>query len=278
MSGEVLWRPLRVAFRLTAGVSWCILCSCIVLLLNVLKPVAPHVAKRWQRGVARTWLVTMPALLGMRITQVGKRPEAPFFLVGNHITWTDFFAMNYLCDVSCVSQYENKITPILGRLFSALDPIYVVRRPEYTPLVLQEMVATLRAGKSMLMAPEAVIGPGRTVHQFRAGLLEAAILTNTPVHYSSVTYRTPEGCPPPSESVLFGPDPNFRDENGQFPQAAREAWGKERTFLGQAVRMLALPWFEIEVRFGAKPISAPDKVTLANELHDAVLRIFTPVE
>ena len=81
------------------------------------------------------------------------------------------------------------------------------------------MMATLRSGGSLLMAPEGVISPGQDVRRYRPRLLEAATRCNFPVHYVSLTYRTPKGCPPAADRVLFGPDPYCPWPDGKIPEA-----------------------------------------------------------
>jgi hypothetical protein len=39
-----------------------------------------------------------------------------------------------------------------------------------------------------------------------------------------------------------------------------------------------LPWHEFAIQFGAEPITAPDRFTLAKKLQEAVQSIFTPVK
>ena len=113
---------------------------------------------------------------------------------------------------------------------------------------------------------------------FRAGLLESAVQTGTPVHYGSITYRTPDGYPPPSESIIFGPSPFYRTPDGKIIQSELQAHGPERSFVKHAIGVLGMPWHECTIRFAPNPIAASDRTTLANELHDAVERIFIPLE
>jgi hypothetical protein len=128
-----------------------------------------------------------------------------------------------------------------------------------------------------MMAPEGNISPGREVRHFHARFLGPAVECGMPVHYASITYRTPDACPPAKERVLFGPDPHFPWPDGKIPEKEFEGWGPQRSFLGHLILLLALPWYEIVVRFAPEPILGTDPVQLAKDLHDAVESIFTPV-
>jgi hypothetical protein len=112
---------------------------------------------------------------------------------------------------------------------------------------------------------------------FRAGLIGAAIEAGKPVHYLCLNYRTPQGWPSPKKALMFGPNPLYTDGDGKIPESELAAHGGQHSYLRHVVGVLALPWHEISLTFGDKPISAPDKITLANELHRAVSKHFTPL-
>jgi 1-acyl-sn-glycerol-3-phosphate acyltransferase len=261
--------------RLPALLIWVFLCYGMQCIIAPVSLINPALAKRLRRRVSRTWLKVMPPLLGLRIHVEGNTPAVPYFLVNNHITWIDFIAMNSLCRARCVAMAEMGTMPILSTLLAGLEPIYVQRTREDTARVLNVMTDALNRGESLQMAPEGTIGPGRSVRRFHAALLESAVRARRPIHYASITYRTPEGFAPASRRVLFGPDPYFKEQTSAEEMAL---WGKQRTFLGHVVRLLALPWYEMHVRFAPEPVWAEDRITLANELHRKVQHIFTPLD
>jgi 1-acyl-sn-glycerol-3-phosphate acyltransferase len=278
LAGFPVWVPIRVALRIVAALTWTFGAFFLSLLASVAGLLSKPLAKRWKSAISYRWVRSMPPLLGMRVTVLGHRPETPYFLVNNHITWFDFIAMSGLCRARAIVMAEMLTTPVLGTLVGGLGAIPTRRLAEDTPACLAEMMAALRRGENLMMAPEGNISPGREVRRFRPRLFEAAVRSKFPVHYASITYRTPRGCPPAAERVLFGPDPHFPWPDGKIPESEFEGWGTQRNFLSHLVRALALPHFEIEVRFGTKPILGTSPVQLANELHQAVTRIFTPVQ
>ena len=264
--------------RLADGLSWTFGAYFLSLLVSLAGLFSRSLAERWQRGISRRWVGGMPARLGICMTVVGNRPETPYFLVNNHITWLDFLVMNTLCGARAVVMEEMVTMPVLGRLFRGLNAIPTRRVAEDTPACIAEMMATLRRGDDLMMAPEGNISPGCEVRRFRPRLFEAAVRCNFPVHYASITYRTPKGCPSAAERVLFGPDPHYPWPDGRIPEGEFEGWGKQRTFLGHLVRLLALPYAEAVVRFGPEPIRGAHPVQLAAALQQAVSDIFVPVQ
>lgn len=269
-------QPLRVVVRAIAIPLWILICYLAMRALYLATLGRPEQRKSRAKKLSIRWQQTMRYLIGIRVFVRGKIPDHPFFLVGNHHTWIEIFCNNILRTARIVMMSESAAFPFAGLLVRGLDPITVDRKRTSVPMVVEELVATLRRGESVRIAPEGAVTPGHMIRRYHAALLEAAIVTGMPVHYVTVHWRTPEGCRPPSQSVLFGPDPQMRDESGRFPPAELELWGPRRSFLPQMVRLLALPHCDLVARFGPEPLRAEDRVSLAKALHAASLKIFTP--
>jgi 1-acyl-sn-glycerol-3-phosphate acyltransferase len=268
---------MRVVLRLVIALCWLVASYLASLVGSLLFIFSPKDARRARMRVSRVWFHGMRAIIGMRILRIGDTPKPPYFLVSNHHTWEDLFAIVCMSNASFVLQAEDADYPVITRLLACTDPIYYKQTPEDAPRVTELMCNAIRAGKSLVMAPENIVSPGHMVREFHSDALEAAVVMQKPVHYVSITYRTPDGWPPPSKSVIFGPDPYSRTPDGKFPDSEIEAWGHPpQPFLPHLLRLLALPWHEAVMRFGPEPILGTDRVSLANDLHVAVLAIFTP--
>jgi len=236
--------------------------------------------RRLERPLGYAWTRGMRRILGMRVRLEGSLPPHPYFIVMNHMTWLDYFGMISYVDARPVAEDPLRTLPLVGILFRSINPIFVRRVRQDTSRVMHQMTEALRRGESLVLAPETpeTTGPlGKSVRMFRAGLLQSAIDAGRAVHYMSLTYTTPADCPPPSEVLMFGPNPLYRPE-GEIPKAELEAFGGRHSFLGHALGVLALPSHELTIRFGQHPIQATDRITLANSLHEAVERIFQPIE
>jgi len=267
---------LRAYFRLVLVVIWVLSCYGAVRVATGALSFSRPLRRRVCRKISRMWLRGMPPLLGLRIRVHGLRPQSPFFLVVNHITWLDFIVMNLLCNGRCVAMAEMQQTPILGPLVKAMEAIFVYRMREDVPRVKNLILDSIRLRHNILLAPEGVISPGRTVRRFRASLLEPAVSSRKAVHYASITYRTPDGGPRPSDVVLYGPDPHFRPDDDEVNNP--ELWGPQQSFLRHFLRLVSLPYYEAHVRFGDEPMVGDDRIALANGLHRAVKKIFSPLE
>lgn len=236
----------------------------------------PQKRKKWAKKLSRRWVSTMRGLFGIRLFGKGTIPEHPFFLVVNHHTWVEYFGINVILDARLVVMAEDAAFPVAGLLTRGLDPIFTNRTRENVPVVNCELISSIRRKESVMIAPEGAVTPGHMIRRYRAALLEAAIATGSPVHYATVHWRTPEGCLPPSQSVIYGPDPNVRDASGRLAASEIELWGSERPLLPHLRRMLALPCSDLTFRFGPAPLSGNDRISLANALYASSLNIFTP--
>ena len=94
----------------------------------------------------------------------------------------------------------------------------------------------------------------------------------------TLTYRTPDGWPPPSKALVFGPNPHLRGPDGKIPQSELDMFGPERSFFRYLLGVLALPWYQWIATFGPEPLVATDRIVLANQLQEAVSGMFEPME
>jgi hypothetical protein len=107
------------------------------------------------------------------------------------------------------------------------------------------------------MFPEGKTSQGQGVRPFKSSLLEPAVRRNIPVHYATIRYSAPSGLAPASQWVC---------------------WGTSMPFGAHVTRVLRQPGFEATLRFGPKPIAAPDRKLLTRQLYDAVVAQFVPVD
>ncbi len=269
---------LRVAFRLGRLIAATACCYLALLAVDILARFFPKRLAARRRSIAVAWTRQIQKGIGQRVSVFGPVPKGQVFLVFNHVTWQDFLIQSIVPQLHPIAMDPLRDLLIVGRFFRALDCVFVSRRSAEVPPINAEIRRRLKEGQSILLAPESVISPGRTIQRFRAALLESAVAEQFPVHYCAVHYRTPHGCPPPSQSVLFGPDPYYRTPEGRIPQSQLDMWGPPKPFLPHLLRLLSLPYHRFDVMFGEPPIIRGDRIELANALHDAVSELFHPID
>jgi 1-acyl-sn-glycerol-3-phosphate acyltransferase len=270
----------RARIRLVFALAWIFACYVTLKLISLSKLFSPKTHKELSNDLAHVWISGCRRIIGMRIRITNERPADIRLIVMNHIAWLDYYGLYGVVDVIPVVEAPMGELPIIGELVAASNPIFVRRVKEDTPRVKALIIQTIAQGKSVLIAPETpetTIHRGSGVRLFRGGLIDAAVVAKIPVHYMSITYRTPPGFPPPSKTMVFGPNKYLPTHDGNIPQSEYAMYEKQ-TFLQHLMKLLALPYFEFIVTFGAEPICGAERIELANNLHDAVERIFTPIE
>ncbi len=276
--GRLVISVPRAAYRLVYLLAVTVFYYDLQLSVDLAARITPSRFEHKRRGIALAWLRHVRKGIGQSISVYGPIPRDPLFLVSNHVTWQDVMVQTVLLEVRPVVMDSMRDMPMVGRFFRALDCIFVSRKSDEVSRVNAEIERRLERGESIMIAPEGVISPGRSVQRFRAALLEAPARKQFPVHYCALHYHTPHGWPPPSRSVLFGPDPYYRTPDGAIPQSQLDMWGPPRMFLPAFLRLLSLPYHRLNVTFGESPIIGEDRIELANALHAAVCREFHPIE
>jgi 1-acyl-sn-glycerol-3-phosphate acyltransferase len=138
-----------------------------------------------------------------------------------------------------------------------MGTIYVNReRRRDIPRAGREVTERLSAGEGVIVFPEGTSSKGETVLPFNSSFLAFAAQTDMPVSYLSISYRTPNGEPPPSDSIC---------------------WWEDTPFLTHILRLFSLPRFTAILYFGDEPVIRPDRKELAAELHDRVKKHFVPM-
>ncbi|MGI9168311.1 MAG: lysophospholipid acyltransferase family protein [Pyrinomonadaceae bacterium] len=210
----------------------------------------PSVARRWRKLNFGGWARASAAILGMRVNVRNAPPTAPFLLVSNHLSYVDIIVLESLVDCAFIAKSELASWPILGFISRTLNTIFIDRSRKRD--ILQAMERADRAlarGLGVVLFAEGTSTQGKTVSPFKSSLLEIAARRSTPVHYVTLSYRSPADEPAADQTV---------------------SWWGDMTFFGHLFQLLQLPRFEANVVFGPKPIIADDRHVLAEKLWSAV--------
>jgi 1-acyl-sn-glycerol-3-phosphate acyltransferase len=196
----------------------------------------------WGRGVGR--------ILGMKTVVRGVPPERPFFLVCNHLSYVDIWALAGVTGGLFVAKSEVARWPLMGFISRHASTLFVDRRRmRDIPRVLEEIQRVLRAGQGVLLFAEGTSTAGDRVLPFRSPLLEVAARGPIPVSYAGLRYRTGPGMPPAGESVC---------------------WWSDLTLAEHLFGLLRLPGFEATLTFGEEPVTEGKRKVLAARLGHAV--------
>lgn len=193
----------------------------------------------------------------MKIEVIGAPPRPPFFLVCNHLSYTDIPTLRAVVEGVYVAKGEIEGWFLAGKMVRDIGNIYVNRKCKRDiPRAGLKVMNALEHGEGVIIFPEGTSTKGEGVLPFKSSFFEFAAQTDLPVHYASISYRTPPDEPPPSYSVC---------------------WWDETVFIEHLWRFFRLKEVTALITFGEEPIQNKDRKVLAKVLWEAVNEKFIPI-
>ena len=190
--------------------------------------------ERLDHRLIRAWSAGLMRVFGFRLRRVGTPLAGPTVFVANHVSWVDIVALHSQRMMGFVAKREIAGWPVVGWLANRGETIFHQRgSQESLGGVLHEMLARLRAGRSVGVFPEGRTRDGREVGPFHARIFLAAVEAGAPVQPVALRY----GAGASAQTVV--------------------AFQPGESFLGNFLRLLGEPARDAELRFLA-PIQPGD--------------------
>lgn len=184
--------------------------------------------------------------MGMKIIVQGKAPEAPYYLVANHLSWSDIPLLSAPLGCTFVAMAEMASWPLIGPMNRGIGTIFIDRKDfRDTKRVNTIIDEALDSGLGLAVFVESTTSNGEGVLPFRPSLLEPAVRRGIAVHYATLHYTAETGA----EAI---------------------PWVDDVSFMTHALSVLRLPRFNGHVTFGPHTLIAPDRKTLAKAAEAAV--------
>jgi len=203
----------------------------------------------WTRGFVK--------LSGMDVEIIGTPPRPPFFLVTNHLSYTDIAAIRYSVTGIFVAKAEVESWPLAGRICRDYGTIFINRQNRRDiPRAGRQIVKRLEDGEGVIIFPEGTSTKGETVLPFNSSFLEFAAYGQISVSYAAIMYRTPPGELSASETAC---------------------WWTDITFFTHLWRLFKVRSYTAIINFGEEPVQNEDRKLLAQELRQRVTEKFVPV-
>ncbi len=211
----------------------------------------------WRQMIFGTWARTFVKILGMKIEVIGKPPHPPYFLVCNHLSYTDIPALRAVTEGDFVAKGEIESWFLAGRIVQDMGAIYINRQNRRDiPRAGAKIIERLNGGEGIIVFPEGTSTKGEKVLPFNSSFLEFAAKTDLPVSYATITYKTPNNQPKASDVVCWWEDISFGDH---------------------LFRLFKVPKFTAVIKFGDETVLKTDRKELARTLCEKVSEQFTPV-
>jgi len=252
---RVKWRQARRTFGLVA----------ITLFVYALwmccwpvKLIAPQRMRPLRRSIEKLWGRLCLWNFNMKVKTYGRPPNAPYFLVLNHVGFIDTILMSQQTGAVFVAKEEIDSWPIFGWMMRHAHQIFIERdRFRDTKRVLHLMNEALDEQDGIVVFAEGRCSPGTEVLPFRPSLFQMAAERFFPVHYGAISYETPDGDAAPSDAI---------------------AWWRWEPLADQLKRMLALSGSTAIVYYSSTPVIGDCRKQLAREAHAGCVELFAPLE
>lgn len=211
----------------------------------------------WRQVFFGAWTKSFCVISNMRLEIIGTPPKPPFFLVSNHLSYTDIAALRAAAKGVFVAKAEVASWPVGGPIVRDMGTIFIDRgNRRDIPRAGEKIIERLDSGEGVIVFPEGTSGRGDRVLPFKSSFLEFAARSRVPVSYAAITYRTPPG---------------------ELAASSAVCWWEDISFLAHMYRLLKLPEYTAVINFGDEPVVGSDRKALATELEAGVSKRFTPV-
>lgn len=153
---------------------------------------------RWtneQRAWAvQHWAQAMLRAMGVQCRVQGQAHDGPVMWVANHIAWLDILVLHSMGYARFVAKSEVHGWPLIGPMAAAAGTLFIERATRKDALRVVHQIATaFEQGDRVAFFPEGTTSQGDTVLPFHANLLQAAVVTSTPVQPVLIRYFNAQG-------------------------------------------------------------------------------------
>ena len=211
----------------------------------------------WRQVISGAWTKSFVSISNMQIEVNGTPPKPPFFLVANHLSYTDIAALRAVVKGVFVAKAEIESWFLAGRICRDMGSIFIDRSNRRDiPRAGELIVERLDAGEGVVVFPEGISTKGDQVYPFNSSFLEFAARAEIPVSYATLSYKAPDGEPPAHILVC---------------------WWEDISFFAHMWRLFQAPEYTAVITFGDAPVVNLDRKALAAELRDRVAATFDPV-
>jgi len=245
-------RSLRALFRLTA---FTVVTLALYAAWSFGRLFVPNKIY-WRQVIFAAWTKSFVRISNMQIETKGTPPTPPFFLVTNHLGYTDMAALRAVVKGVFVAKAEVEDWFLAGRICRDMGTIFIDRANRRDiPRAGEKIIERLDAGEGVIVFPEGTSTGGERVLPFNSSFLEFAARAEIAVSYAAITYKVPPGELTASRSVC---------------------WGEDIGFFEHLWRLFQLPQYTAKIDFGEQPVTNSDRKKLAAELRNRVAEKFVP--
>jgi len=189
-TGASAARALRYLIRVPL-LLWHVFVHLPLVLLLITLPTAriPWGEETLEHHLIRAWSAGLMRVFGFRLRRIGTPLPGAALFVANHVSWVDIEILHSQRMMGFVAKREIAGWPVVGWLAARGHTIFHSRgSTESLGGVLHEMLARLRAGRSVGVFPEGGTRGGGEIGPFHARIFMAAVEAGVPVQPVALRY------------------------------------------------------------------------------------------
>lgn len=211
----------------------------------------------WRQVIFKLWADAFVRISNMKIEVIGTPPRPPFFLVSNHLSYTDIPAFRAVAEGVFVAKSDIEEWFLGGKIVRDMGTIFINRQNRRDiPRAGELIIERLDSGEGVIVFPEGTSTRGEEVLPFNSSFLEFAAKKNLPVSYASISYKTPPGEMPACDAVC---------------------WWEDISFIEHLWRLFQVKEYTAVINFGDEAVNEPNRKELARRLRQKVMEKFVPV-
>lgn len=213
--------------------------------------------QNWLNTILKFWGKICANILSIKIRIAGKKPEPPFFLVSNHLSYVDIIVLLGTLDTTLVAKSEVADWPVLGTIAQSIGVVFIDRRNKMDiRRVNSEISSKVSDHRGLTLFPEGTTSSGDKILRFRPSLLQYPAQSKLGVHYCALHYELPASKNSAHNIVC---------------------WWRDESMFQHLLNLAKEVPINATISFGSDAIYEEDRKILALKLHEKVESLFTPM-
>jgi len=211
----------------------------------------------WLNYILRGWGKATASVLSIQIDVEGPKPDPPFFLVSNHLSYVDIIVLFSTLNTTFVAKSEVKSWPVLGWIAQSIGIVFIDRKRKMDiARVNREISGKVSEERGLTLFPEGTTSPGEKILPFRTPLLEYPASSELGVSCCALHYSLESEEKSAHEIVCW--------------------WG-DAPLHSHLYRLATEKNIRATIVFGDNRYHDTDRKILAGNLHRCVTNLFTPI-
>lgn len=180
-------RTYRITFIALINIFF-LLIPCLLWLIT--KPFAV-INRKLVVSCIHLWSRLMCHYLGIKVISAGiPKDKSAFFIVSNHLSYTDIPVLASIFDCVFVSKEEVKDWLIIGQFSRIVGTIFVNRNSKMSTFsAIQDAERVLKSNRSIVLFPEATTSDGSAVREFKSAFFSLPEKMNAPILPVAINYK-----------------------------------------------------------------------------------------